>query len=58
MSELAWTISWSLTPGIGLQDFTSKGVYVAKMSTRLLSLVGKSTTCSKLEIAGPQVWFL
>ena len=27
--ELAWTISWSLTPGIGLQDFTSEGLFVA-----------------------------
>ena len=50
MSELAWTISWSLTKGIGLQDFTSEDLFVAKMSRRLLSLVGKSTTCSKPEL--------
>ena len=29
MFELAWTISWSLTPGIGLHDFTSEGLFVA-----------------------------
>ena len=37
MSELAWTISWSLTPGIDLQDFTEMLLDDQLMSGSLIS---------------------
>ena len=49
MSEVTCIISWSLIPGIGLQDCTSGGLFTAKISRSLVSRVGKSTTCSKPE---------
>ena len=34
-SEPTKTISWSLTPGTGMQDCTREGLFVAKISRRL-----------------------
>ena len=42
--ESMYTISWSLIPGSDLQVWMREGLLVRKITNKLLSLVGKSTS--------------